>query len=123
MSDSSEHLSDEVILQFIDNELPATSLNCVQEHLAACPVCRDRQLSLRSTSDAVLGLYRSTLPKANGYDMASRVRLKTRLVRSRQASFWRRSLAGAFSSRLALGTALVSVFTVLIFAGIQVRRS
>jgi hypothetical protein len=123
MPDSAQHLSDELMLRFIDNELPAKEVDRVHEHMSVCPACRDRQSAIESTSDALLGLYRSELPKADSYGMESRVRLKARLLRSRQAFFRRRSLADALSFRVVLSTALVGVFTVLIFADVQVWKS
>jgi putative zinc finger protein len=122
MSDSAQHLSDEVILRFIDNELPAEDVTHVYKHLSSCPACRDRQFAMESTSNALDELYGFELPKVNSSGMEPRTHLQTKLKESRQTCFWRGGLVNTLSFRIAIVAALVVVLMVPIFRGAQGRK-
>src|SRR5438270_13860533 len=46
------HLSNGVLVQFIDDELPAAEAAHAQKHLAQCPACSDRYSELRKVSSS-----------------------------------------------------------------------
>ena len=116
MPDGSQHLSDEEILQFIDNELPANRAERLREHVAACPKCRDRQASLEGTLHTLSELY--TSEQFESSSMAARSRtLQEKLAEDLKShSFWRDRIA-VFHLRLPIAAAIVLVFVGFAFYG------
>jgi Putative zinc-finger len=80
MSDRSQHLSDEVILQFIDHEVSARLSERIKEHLAICSGCRNRHLSLTSTSRTLVEIFKSESFEPSSSAAASRAQLRSRLA-------------------------------------------
>lgn len=117
MSDGSQHVSDEVILQFIDNELSAKFMQGVREHISVCPECRDRQLAIEKTSNDLVGLYDSERPAANSGATASRVRLQKTLEEHRRHFLWPRAFVAGLSFRRGLTATLLVACMVLVFRG------
>ncbi|WP_158749219.1 anti-sigma factor [Acidobacterium sp. S8] len=117
MPDRSQHPSDEEILQFIDDELPADCIEHLREHIAACPNCRNRQASIEGTLDALNELYTSEQFELGSTTARSRALLQKKLVKDRKShSFWRDRVA-SFHLRLPIAAAIVLVFIGFAFYG------
>lgn len=115
MSNVSQHLSDEEILQFIDHELPADRAKRLREHMAACPKCRARQASIEGTLNTLSEFYTSEQVELGSMTTRSRTLLQEKLVEDRKShSFWHRSVA---VGRLPIAAAMVLVFIGLAFYG------
>jgi hypothetical protein len=110
MPDSSQHLSDEEILQLIDNELPAGRAERLREHVAACPKCRERQASIKGTLNTLSEFYISEQVESGSMAARSRTVLQEQLVEDRKRhSFWRRFVAVGHLP-LPIAAAIVLVF-------------
>jgi len=117
MPNRSQHLSDEEILQFIDNELPANGSERLREHMAACPKCRDRQASIEGTLNTLSEFYTSEQFELGSMVAPSRTLLQEKLVDDRKShSFWRGRVSG-FHLRLPIAAAIVLVFIGFAFYG------
>ena len=94
MPDSSQHLSDEEILQFIDDELPAGRAKRLREHVTACPKCRARQASIEGTLNTLSEFYISEKLESGSMAARSRTVLQEQLGEDRKRhTFWRRFVA------------------------------
>ena len=117
MPDGSQHLSDEEILQFIDNELPASRAKRLHEHVAACPKCRERQASIEGTLNNLSEFYISERTESGSMAARSRTLLQEQLMEDRKRhSFWRRCIAVGYLP-LPIAAAIVLVFIGLAFYG------
>ncbi len=117
MSDHSQHLSDEEILQFIDNELPLNRSEHFREHMKACPNCQKRQASIEGTLNTLNELYISERFESSAMVARSRTLLQEKLAdRRRSHSHWRRPIAG-LDLRLLITAAIVLVFIGFAFQG------
>lgn len=99
MSDHSQHLpqhlSDEEVLQFIDNELPADRAERLRGHMAACAICQDRQALVEGTLESVNKFYASEKFESSSMAAQSRTQLRQKLREDRRSHpFWRRPVAG-----------------------------
>ena len=118
MPDGSQHLSDEEILQFIDNELPASRAKRLHEHVAACPKCRERQASIEGTLNNLSEFYISEQTESGSTVARSRTLLQEQLVEDRKRhSFWRRFVAVGHLPLPIAATAIVLVFIGIAFYG------
>jgi len=116
MPDRSQHLSDEEILQFIDDELPADCIEHLREHIAACPNCRNRQASIEGTVDALNELYTSAQFELGSTTARHRALLQGKLAEARRNRFFRRGHVAGFL-RLPIAAAIVLVFIGVAFYG------
>lgn len=118
MPDSSQHLSDEEILQFIDHELSAGHAERLREHVAGCPKCRERQVSIEGTLNTLSEFYISEQIESGSTVVArSRTLLQEQLVEDRKRhSFWRRFIAVGHL-HLPIAAAIVLVFIGFPFYG------
>jgi len=89
MSDRSQHLSDEEILQFIDNELEPNHSERLREHMATCPKCRERQASIERTLNTLNEFYTSEQVELSSMAAQSHRLLHEKLIELRRShSFW-----------------------------------
>lgn len=82
MPNQSQHLSDELLLHFMDRELPARRTRQVMEHLATCPDCRQRQRALEDTSNTLAEIYRSEHPETHSGAETARIQFRYKLAQS-----------------------------------------
>ena len=117
MPHGSQHVSDQEILQFIDNELPANHAERFREHVAVCPKCRDRQASIEGTMNALSEFYTSEQFESGSMAARSRTRLREKLVEDRKShSYWPGRVA-VFYLRLPIAAAIVLVLIGFAFYG------
>ena len=111
MPDGSQHLSDEEILQFIDNELPASRAKRLHEHVAACPKCRERRAWIEGTLNTLSEFYTSEQVESGSMAAQSHTLLQKQLVEDRKRhSFWRRCVAVVHLPLPIAAAAIVLVF-------------
>jgi hypothetical protein len=117
MPHDSQHLSDEDILQFIDDELPPNRAERFRDHLAACPKCRVRQASIEGTINTLSEFYTSEQFESGSMAARSRAHLQEKLLENRKShSYWRDRVA-PFHLRLPIAAAIVLVFIGFAFCG------
>ncbi len=117
MSDHSQHLSDEEVLQFIDNELPADRAERLRGHMAACAKCQDRQASIEGTLHTVNKFYTSKEFESSSMAARSRTLLRQKLTEDRRNHpFWRRHIAG-FHLRLPIVAVMALILIGFAFYG------
>ena len=117
MPDRCQHLSDEEILQFIDNELPAHSLERLREHMATCPKCRERHASIEDSLHTLNEFYISERFEPSSTTAQSRTLFKEKLAEDRRIhSSWRGHITG-FHLRLPIAAMVVLIFIGFAFYG------
>lgn len=79
MQDGKAHLTDEELLLFSDQELPARSASRAREHIAQCKLCRTRLTEFEEASAAYADLHEREIQAQSSHSLSSRNLLKARL--------------------------------------------
>lgn len=119
MADDKKHLTDEEILLFSDQELPARIASRVRQHLAGCETCSGRLKKVEIASAAFADFHEQEIQAQKLYPSDSRKLLKARLSESsRRIDVSRTAIFGHLAPQLmaaclTLLLALGGIWTVL----------
>jgi hypothetical protein len=115
MLEASKHPSDEEILQFIDHELPTNRLNKLREHLADCPECHKRQLTIEDKLKALDDFYRAEPIDSSSMPTSSRMSLQKQLAGHRRKRSTASSLISVLAPRLSIAAVAILAVAGLVF--------
>lgn len=109
-----QHVSNELLVRFLDDEIGAHEASVIEQHLNTCAECRHRYHHLGGVSNAIESFVGSISPKYSGAERdALVVLLKTEVrpsTRSSQKVFQRAAWGMALAASLALALILAPQF-------------